>query len=385
MTDITGLEAHTTQDSRGKPSLVVTVHAGDSVGAFATPSGASTGRHEIHEVGVAEGKRQFADYVIPALSGMDVTNQATIDATLSELAEQHNLGGDVLVGTSVACAKAAAAVQGLAIHTYLATLRDIIPSQRVPYLVVNLINGGAHAEAGGAIQEHWIIPRVGDPAQAYMQAQEVQQHLGNMLKNEARRGDEGGFVIPDVAAEKRFSLLSEAVGNADIMLGADIAASNFYADDMYTIDGHTYNPDAYEEYIGRLIKECGLTFVEDPFHEEDFTRFASLAGGSEALMVVGDDLTTTNRKRLEQAVQHGSIRAVIIKPNQVGTLSDTLDAMQYAREHGVHCIVSHRSGETMDTFIADLAYAFGCLGLKAGAPGQQERDVKYHRLIEISR
>lgn len=218
-------------------------------------------------------------------------------------------------------------------------------------------------------------------------AARVYERLGAIIRArgvEPSEGDEGGYVFPVGAVEEAFALLAQAAEGERVFFGADIAASSFFEDSAYDVFGERKSADDLRAIYRRLRETLGLRFIEDPFAEESFDEFARLAREEPSLMLIGDDLTTTNPMRIRRAAEAGAIGAVIIKPNQIGTLSETLEAMRMARERSIDCVVSHRSGETMDDFVGELAFAFGAFGLKAGAPHRPERRVKYQRLLDLT-
>lgn len=402
MTAITSVHATEVTDSRGKPTLAVTVCANLAKGVFAVPSGASTGEAEALEMRDADGHmgsalRSISETIAPALAGVDVCDQRTIDARLLELdgtPQKSRLGGNAMIGVSIAAAKAAAAAENIQVFEHLRSLADIAPSRRVPLLYMNYINGGKHAHSPLSIQEHIIVPQTDDVREALSIARNVEAKLGTLVHevygDEGLRqmGDEGGFVIPEHDPRAAFMLLARAVEESGEMervrFAMDAAASSFCHDGVYTLaEGKQVSPSSLAAWYQELLGAMPFVSVEDPFDEhsqEDFVRFQK----STDVRVVGDDLTVTDAARITAAARAGAIRAVIIKPNQIGTLTETLNAMRAARECGIDCIVSHRSGETMDDVIADLAFAFGAFGLKSGAPRKEERMAKYERLAAIS-
>jgi len=392
MAKIREIKAQEIEDSRGNPTLRVTVYADNHDGTFDVPSGASTGIHEAWELrdedgGMDTAIEQVHSVIAPALIGMDVSDQGTIDHTMIDLdgtANKKVLGGNSTIGVSIAAAKCAASVLELETYEYLRTLREIKPSNPAPYLFINLLNGGKHAEGGASVQEFQIIPKTYNIEEAYNIGFKVQDDLRSGFEEDVVIGDEGGFVPQGSTSEELFQLLKDKIsGYENVVLGTDIAASSFYENGIYTVDGNHLLDDNLHGYYENLLKHLPLEIIEDPFNEEDFGNFAEL--NKQGVMVIGDDLTVTNKDRLEVAIENNSISGIIIKPNQIGTLTETLDTMERAREAEIHCIVSHRSGETMDNFIADLAYAFGVYGIKAGAPDMRVRAIKYQRLIEIQK
>ncbi len=393
-------------DSRGNPTLEVRVAAGDSAyGTFSVPAGASKGSHEAAEkrddgvaafrgMGVSSAVAMIESEIDGALAGTSVFDQKKIDETMIALdgtADRSRLGGNAMIGVSIAAAKAAAAAAGKEVFEYLPSLADIKPSRAVPLLYMNLMNGGKHAKTPLAFQEYHIIPEFDDVREALSAATTVQAALRDKLiaalgSSSANFGDEGGFVPNAADIRLPLELLAATLKELNltdrIKLSLDTAASSFYEDGTYAIGDERLTPDMMLQRYLALIKEFSLFSIEDPFAEEDFEHFAALKAQGN-VRVVGDDLTTTSVARLQKAIDGKSVDALIIKPNQVGTLSETLATMRLARENNIECIVSHRSGETNDDFIADLAWAFGAFGLKAGAPVRGERVAKYNRLWRI--
>ncbi|MDP9248989.1 MAG: phosphopyruvate hydratase [bacterium] len=407
---ITKIIAEEIRDSRGNPTIKVTVEAGDGSGSFSVPSGASTGAYEAMELrdpepeqarygagsvgrGVKMAIKNVNEIIAPALLGFNVSDQKKIDEAMLALdgtENKGNLGGNSMIGVSIACAKAAAQAAGLEVFEYLRTLSDIKPSRKVPYLYMNILNGGKHADNGLAFQEYMIVPETGNVAEALEIGICVQNTLKeNIIKKlgpeSAVFGDEGGFA-PKVSDVREPLYLIEAAIKQNglegkVRVALDVAATSFFVDGQYQVGGKMISKD---ELLG-VYKSIGEDFhplsIEDPFEETDLDSFAELT--AHGMLAVGDDLTVTNVKLLQKAIIKNSIRGMIVKPNQIGTLTETLATMKLARDNDVELIVSHRSGETDDDFIADLAYAFGCFGLKAGAPSKPERLVKYNRLLKI--
>lgn len=398
---ITKIIVEEVKDSRAKSTIKVTVWVGDSLASFAVPSGASTGVHEAHELRDADGKgiqhaiNQVNAVIAPALVGKNVLNQEEIDRILIQLdgtQNKDNLGGNSMIGVSVACAKTAARVSGVEVFEHLRTLAEIKPSRSVPYLYMNLINGGKHANNNLAFQEYHIVPHINDIKEAVAIGIKIQNTLKEIIikdlgDDSVVMGDEGGFAPKIMDIKKPLEYLREAIKQNNltekVCLALDVAASSFYENGIYKINGKSISKEELISIYNSLIEEFDLLSIEDPFEEEDFESFEKLKKSNDDFFVVGDDLTVTNKILLQKAIEQESINAMIIKPNQIGTLTETLETMRLARENNIELIISHRSGETDDDFIADLAYAFGCFGLKAGAPSKIERMVKYDRLIKI--
>lgn len=399
---ITKILAEEIKDSRGNPTIKVTVWSGNSSGTFSVPSGASTGSHEAHELRDADGKgvnnaiNNVNNIIAKALIGQDVLNQKEIDRIiikLDETSNKDNLGSNSMIGVSIACAKAAAKTTGVEVYEHLRTLVEIKPSRHVPYLYMNLINGGKHAKNNLAFQEYHIVPTVDDAKEALDIGIKIDNTLKEIIQKDLGEnvvvlGDEGGFAPKISDIKKPLIYLNEAIRQNNledkVRLALDVAASSFYEDAMYKVDGKDISKGELMSLYDSLIQEFNLFSIEDPFYEEDFESFRKLKENNPNLLVVGDDLTVTNILLLQKAIEMKSINAMIIKPNQIGTLTETLETMKQARENDIELIISHRSAETDDDFIADLAFAFNCFGLKAGAPTKPERMVKYERLIKIT-
>src|SRR3990167_2810919 len=401
MQKITDITAQEISDSRGRPTISVTVSAGENAGTFDVPSGASTGSLEACELRDADGHVSRAIDNVNSLIkrevvGIDVHEQSQIDAKIIALdgtVNKSKLGGNATIGVSIAIAKAAAKSENMEPFEYLRQLADIKPSRKVLYLYLNYINGGKHAKSPIAFQEHMLVPGTTSVTEALEMAKVLEKKLYELMAGKygaevaAQIGDEGGYVLPSGTHETAFELSAQAIHDAGYdgkcFIAADIAASSFYEGGAYVMQGKSYSADELREIYISLTKKFPILSIEDPFFEESFEDFAKLQKET-PVRIVGDDLTVTNKAMLARAIGLGSVRAVIIKPNQIGTLSETLDTMHEARSRGVDWIGSHRSGETNDDFIADLAFAFGCFGLKTGSLRKPERVIKYKRLEKIS-
>jgi len=397
---ITKIIAEEIKDSRGNPTTKVTVWVGEISDDFSVPSGASTGVHEAHELRDQDGKGvnnaidKINNIIAPALIGQDVLNQKEIDRIMIELdgtLNKDNLGGNSMIGVSIACTKTASKVSGIEVFEHLRTLAEMKPSRKTPFLYMNLINGGKHAKNDLAFQEYHIVPDTENIEEAVEIGIKIQNSLKEIIirdlgEESVSLGDEGGFAPKISDIKQPLFYLRTAIKQNElegkVRLALDVAATSFYSNGVYKIDGEDVSKEEFLDIYNSLIKEFNLLSIEDPFYEEDFESFKKLKENNNTI-VVGDDLTVTNKILLKEAIEKGSINAMIIKPNQIGTLSETLETMKLARENDIELIVSHRSGETNDDFIADLAFAFNCFALKSGAPIKEERMLKYKRLIKI--
>lgn len=402
---ITNISAKEILDSRGNPTLRVKVCTELAYGEFSVPSGASTGSHEALEkrdgdenrfrgLGVRKAIISVENEIKKALLGKDVRKQKEIDTLLLKIdgtPDKKKLGANAILGTSIACAKAAAAASGKPLHKYLSEMLGTKPN--TPYLYLNLINAGKHASSYLAFQEYMIVPLTDDTESALLMADKIRSELrkeiiGRYSPFSANYGDEGGFVIEAKKVSEPLEILTAIIKklklSGKVELAIDAAASSFYENGKYLVDGKKITADELLKTYVAMIKKFPIISIEDPFHEDDFENFAKLLSVQSGAKIIGDDLTVTNPDRLKKAVISKSISGIIIKPNQIGTLTETMYVMRLAEANKIACIISHRSGETEDTFIADLAYAFGSFGLKAGAPNRGERVAKYNRLWEIS-
>ena len=396
-------------DSRGYPTVEATVVLCDgSVGVASVPSGASTGQFEAHELrdgdenryhgkGVRDAVRNVCDIICPAISGMYASDQEEVDQALLRLDGTQNkskLGANAMLAVSLATARAAANWYRIPLYKYLGG----VGAHRLPIPMMNVLNGGAHASNNVEIQEFMILP-VGAPsfAEALRWGSEIYHTLGKILKKDGLStgvGDEGGFApnLPsdEAAIEYLIKAIKEAGYTTDqVMISLDVAASEWQkqgTSDHYTLPkAHvTLSRDALIDRWAEYADKYPIFSIEDGLAEEDFEGWVALTERlGDKLRLVGDDLFVTNTQRLLSGIEQGAGNAILIKPNQIGTLSETLDVIRVAKEAGYDFILSHRSGETEDTTIADLAVATGALLIKSGAPCRTERTAKYNRLLRI--
>lgn len=411
MARIVTIAAREVLDSRGVPTVAATVTTqGGYAGTALVPAGISTGEHEAVELrdgemkryrglGVRRAVRHVHEEIQEALRGQDAGNQTKIDRLLIELdgtANKSKLGANALLAVSCACARAEAAAQGIPLYVYLQQLYE--PAERsLPVPQMNLINGGRHASNQLTIQEYHVLP-VGSPsfAEALRMGVEIYFALEELLVQagfQVEVAREGGFAPKLAASREAFDFLVRAIEAAgyvpgvDAFLGIDAAASEFYdvQTQQYNVDGTAMSAMDLGYQYKTWREAYPLISLEDPFAEDVWEQWVQfMAGNGEYVQVVGDDLYATTERRITGGVQRGATNAVLIKPNQVGTLSETLAAVRAAQEGGQNVVVSHRSGETEDTFIADLAVAVGAGQIKTGAPSRSERTAKYNRLLDIA-
>ena len=382
MPKIESLSARTIADSRGKPTIEVTLKTTGGEGTASVPSGASVGIHEAKVVEPTIAVAQINTEVSVALVGKEFDQKSLDDflITLDGTPEKSRLGGNSLLGISMAFARAASAEQKVELYRYLGGLAGM-SSFAMPTPMFNVINGGKHARNGVAIQEYMIVPQESGAKQQVESAQNVVESLRALLAEkgyETSLGDEGGFSPRLKNNEEGLELLSEACvrsGANRCKFALDIAASSM----------EHFDKEKMSAWYASILKKYPLVSIEDPFTEDDWDGFSALRASAGETLVVGDDLTVTNPARIALAAQKKAINAVIIKPNQVGTVSETIAAVAAAHAHDWKVIASHRSGETLDTWITDIAVGLGCEYLKAGAPTKPERSQKYTRLIEIEK
>ncbi|MDP3901505.1 MAG: enolase C-terminal domain-like protein [bacterium] len=395
---IKSLQAEEILDSRGNPTLLITAATENYQVSASVPSGASTGKFEAVELrdgdnkrfgglGVKKAAANVNQIIAPAILNKNPEYQADIDNLLLSLdntPDKANLGANSILGVSLAIARLGAATTKRSLWQHINDLADIKKSRPLPYLYANLINGGKHAVTDLAFQEYHLVPQMDNLEDNLNIIHSVQNSLKKILK--ANIGDEGGFVPNLTDVEEPLKLLMEAVDKSgfknQIKLAMDVAASSFLESGSYKVSGSNMTADELIKLYKKMAVDYPLLSIEDPFGEEDFDNFAKLKSAIKPL-IVGDDLTVTNKTRLQEAIDKNSIGAVIIKPNQIGTLTETLTTMKLARDNDIECVISHRSGETNDSFIVDLAIATGAFGIKLGAMQRGERIAKYNRLITI--
>ena len=409
MASIEAVGAREILDSRGNPTVEVEVALDDgTLARAAVPSGASTGAFEAVELrdgdaryggkGVMKAVAAVLDDIGPELLGFEASEQRLLDSALIDLdgtPDKSKFGANAILGVSLAVAKAAAASAELPLFRYLGGPN----AHLLPVPMFNILNGGAHADSNVDVQEFMIAP-IGAPTfgEALRQGAEVYHALKSVLKGKGLStglGDEGGFA-PSLASNRTaLDVIAEAVEEAglelgtDIVLAMDVAATEFYragsdGGGHYQFEGSATSSEQLVAYYQELIASYPIVSIEDPMSEEDWDGWVAMTTElDEAIQIVGDDLFVTNPQRISRGIAAGAANALLVKVNQIGTLTETLDAVELAHRAGYRCMMSHRSGETEDTTIADLAVATNCGQIKTGAPARSERVAKYNQLLRI--
>ena len=407
MTAIVDIHARAILDSRGNPTVEVDVTLEDgSMGRAAVPSGASTGAHEAVELrdgdkarwggkGVGKAVAAVNGAIADSIVGFEAEDQAEIDRTMIELDGTDNkgrLGANAILGVSLATAKAAAEARGLPLYRYVGG----VDTNLLPVPMMNILNGGAHADNPIDFQEFMVMP-VG--ATSFSEALRCGAEIFHALKAKLHAkglstavGDEGGFA-PDIAsARAALDFIGEAVGAAgyklgdDVLIALDCAASEYFKDGQYAMTGEglSLTPDENVEFLAALAADYPIISIEDGMGEDDMAGWKALTDklGSQ-VQLVGDDLFVTSEKRLAQGIKDGIANSILVKVNQIGTLTETMDAVQLAQTSGYTAVMSHRSGETEDSTIADLAVALACGQIKTGSLARSDRTAKYNQLLRI--
>ncbi len=375
-------------NSRGEETIKVKVYSDNYSASFSVPSGKSTGKYEMSSVGADMALLNIENKLLPFLKDREV-NFEEIDKLL--IAEDDTLkrrvfGANTILAISVALAKIQAKTEQKKLSDFLAQFFKFkLEEKQKLKLLMNFINGGVHSIGGPPIQEYLVIVEGENPSESVYLGAKLYRRLRELIN--ANIGDEGGFVLQTQDPEEPIKILENIIEkegvSTKVKLGLDVAATQFFKENKYNLAGQEISSQNLEEIYLKLLATHNIIYIEDPFEEDDFMSFVKLKEKVEGCLIVGDDLTVTNPERVEKAIKSNSISGVIIKPNQIGTLSETINAINIAQENEVEVIISHRSGETNDSFIVDLALACNAWGLKAGAPARGERIAKYNKLIEI--
>ena len=406
MAQIIDVQAREILDSRGNPTVEVEVLLDDaSFGRAGVPSGASTGVHEAHELrdggdrylgkGVRQAVENVNEKIAPAVRGLEADDQCLVDKVMLDLDgsdNKSNLGANAILGVSLATAKAAASSANLELFRYLGG-----PNAHVlPVPMMNIVNGGAHADSGVDVQEFMIAPIGADSfREALRMGAEVYHNLKSVIKSKGLStglGDEGGFAPSVGSTKEALDLIAEAVKKAGYKLGEEVAfaldaaSSEFYDKDkgVYTFEGGEHSAEDMVKVYEELVENYPIVSIEDPLQEDDWEGYTKLTAAiGDKVQIVGDDFFVTNPARLKEGIDKKAANALLVKVNQIGSLSETADAVQLAHNNNYRSMMSHRSGETEDTTIADLSVAYSCGQIKSGAPARSERVAKYNQLLRI--
>src|SRR3989344_675850 len=400
MSIIKTISAKEIKDSRDKPTIEVTVETDDGLFSASVPSGKSTGKDEALELrdedgkGVSKAIEHVNTVLNTALQGKDCREQRALDELMIELDGTENkskLGANTILGVSMALTRAGSFAKKIPLYAYIAELSGYeLKSSSLPYPMFNIINGGAHAENELAIQEFMVVPQKDSFAENVTLGSKIFQNLTELVKEKfgavPQLGDEGGYAPMISSAQEALGMLKSAMGEEQhVNISLDCAASEFFQDGLYTIDGKELSRAELVEFYKDLVTRFNIITIEDPFSEEDWEGFQAIHAALPEATIIGDDLTTTNIKKIKEAQEKNACNGVLIKLNQIGSVSETIDAINLTKSYGWKVAVSHRSGETMDDFIADLAAGTGADFLKSGSPAKPERMVKYRRLLDIEK
>jgi len=402
--DIIHVFAREIMDSRGNPTVEAGVVLEDgSLGTAGVPSGASTGVHEAHELrdggdryqgkGVLKAVENVNEELADELAGFEADDQRAIDQAMLRLDGTDNksrLGANAILGVSMAVARAAAESAGLPLYRYVGG-----PNAHVlPVPMMNILNGGAHADSGVDVQEFMIAPIGAETfTEALQMGAEVYHVLKSVIKEKGLStglGDEGGFAPSVESTRAALDLIVEAIEKAgyklgdDVALALDVASSEFFKDGKYHFEGQELTAEEMSKVYEELINEYPIVSIEDPLQEDDWDGYVTLTAAiGDKVQLVGDDFFVTNPARLKEGIEKKAANSILVKVNQIGTLTETFDAVEMAHRAGYTSMMSHRSGETEDTTIADLAVALNCGQIKTGAPARSERVAKYNQLLRI--
>lgn len=400
--EIEKIHAREILDSRGNPTVEVDVWTCCGFGRAAVPSGASTGTYEALELrdggerydgkGVLKAVRNVNEVIAPKLIGLDVIDQRGIDQIMVEMdgtPNKSNLGANAILGVSLAVAKAAASSLGIPLYRYLGG----VSATRLPVPSLNVLNGGKHAGNDLSIQEFMIEPWGAESfSEALRMAAETYHALGRILRGKygnvaTNVGFEGGYAPPISKTRDALDAIMAALDvtgyTEEIKLGLDSAASSFYMDGGYSVDDNRLSPGELIDFYVDLVKTYPIVLIEDPFEENAFEDFAELTKKLPETIIVGDDLYVTNMTRIEKGIRMRSTNALLLKLNQIGTVSEAFDAATLSYRNGFKVMVSHRSAETEDSALADVSVAIGAELIKTGAPARSERNAKYNQLLRI--
>lgn len=395
---IKDLRAREIKDSRKKPTIEVELKTERGIFTASSPSGKSKGRNEALELrdqdgGVKKAIENINGIIAKKLKNLEVSDQNQLDRLMIKTdgtENKSNLGANAMLAVSIAICRAGAGAGKLPLYEYISKLSDNKLSIPVPSF--NILEGGEHAENDLDIQEFMVVPQKKSFSENFILANKIYGNLkGILIKSyglpaqagEIPMGDEGGFAPLISKTEQALFLLKNAIGSEEAKIIIDSAASRFFKNGKYALEGKEFSRNGLLDFYKDMTSRFPIIAIEDPFQEEDWQGFVEISKELKNTIIIGDDLTTTNIKRAKEAKAKNACNGIIIKPNQIGTITETVETAKLAKSYGWKIMVSHRSGETMDSFISDLAVGIGADFIKSGSPSQPERMVKYNRLLEI--
>ena len=398
------LSAREVLDSRGNPTVEAVLVIDSKKFKASVPSGASTGIHEAVELrdkngGVSNAIENINRKIAPHLLGKKISSQKEIDDLMISLDGTENkskLGGNAICAVSLVICRAAAEINNLDLFKHIGNIATnehsiLINKYNIPSPSFNIINGGRHAKNGLNVQEFMVVPSGNTFSEKMKKIKTIYDELKNIVVNKFGinnlvLGDEGGFSPSISKTRDALDLILKSTKKEDVSIVIDVAASEIFKDNKYEMDGQRLDKKELLNYYKKLVSDYPLIGIEDPFSEDDWNGFSSITESlGENISIIGDDLLVTNPKRIKEAKEKKAVNAALLKINQIGTVSEALDYAKLARDFGWKIMVSHRSGETMDSFIADFAVAINSDFIKSGAPSQKERMAKYNRLLEIEK
>ena len=398
------LSARTILDSRGSPTIEAVLVVDSKTFKASVPLGASTGTYEAAELrdqdgGVSSAIENINEIIAPKLIGKNACSQKEIDDLMISLDGTKNksrLGGNAICAVSLVVCRAGAEISGLSLFRYVKNIAEkehdlSINDYSIPFPSFNIINGGCHAQNDLDVQEFMVVPSDGLFSEKMEKIQSIYNKLKNIIiekfgENNLNLGDEGGFAPEISNTEDALKLILEASKGESVGFVLDVAASQFFMDEKYNIDGKNLNKKELVDYYESLVSKYPIIGIEDPFSEDDWEGFNLITSSlGDKISIIGDDLLVTNSERIKKAQKEKAVNTALLKINQIGTVSEALEYAKLARDFGWKIMVSHRSGETLDDFIADFSVGIGADFIKSGAPSQKERMTKYNRLLEIEK
>ena len=392
MDKIKDIIAREIKDSRGEMTVEVELKTGKGSFVASCPSGKSTGKNEAVALPTQKAVENVNKIISPKLKDWNVSEQKALDELMIKIGGTGNkskLGANAILPVSIAICRAGAASEKLPLYSYIVKLCEVRPRKKssLPFPSFNILEGGAHADNDLDIQEFMVVPQKKSFYENFALGNKIFNNLQKLIEENYGKnipmGDEGGFALPITKAEQALFLLKNAIGNEDVKIIIDAAASQFFKNDKYILEEKEISRSELIDFYKDLVWRFPILAIEDPFQEDDWQGFQEIVTELTETTIIGDDLTTTNTKRIKEAKAKNACNGIVIKPNQIGTVTETIEAVKLAKSYGWKIIVSHRSGETMDSFISDLAVGIGADFIKSGSPTQPERMVKYNRLLEI--